>query len=108
MFYKNKYIFSTGLADMLLFPMLKNAVDGSLSVEGVSERLDNLVPSVSKILEYTRPPESQLLLDKWKQRMIKKLGEEEFLKQNQSIFVPPLKNNCCKLETNEIFWIHVF
>ena len=36
------------------------------------------LPSVSKVLEKSRPPESQALLDRWKEKMIRELGEEGF------------------------------
>ena len=40
-------------------------------------------PSVSTVLEKSRPPEQQILLDKWKERMIGELGEEGFQKYQQ-------------------------
>ena len=36
------------------------------------------LPSVSKVLEKSRPPESQALLDRWKEKMIRELGEDGF------------------------------
>ena len=45
-------------------------------VKGLSPRL--AMPSVSKVIETSRSPEEQAVLDRWKQKMIMELGEEGF------------------------------
>ena len=45
-------------------------------VTSLDKRLS--LPSVSKILEKSRPPEEQAMLDRWKAKMIGELGEEGF------------------------------
>ena len=71
-----------------MFPLLKSESSSPPSIDihvlmDEYETLRQFTPSVSAIIELTKPPESRLLLEKWKQRMIEKLGEEEFLRQNK-------------------------
>lgn len=49
-----------------------------LSISGKGDLKTLKFPSVTKILTQTMSPESKLALEKWKERMIKKLGQEGF------------------------------
>lgn len=59
--------------NILSFPLFDSSV---LPIEPAS--LSTRLPSVSAILKATMPPESQLALSRWEQRMIAELGEDGF------------------------------
>jgi len=44
------------------------------------------LPSVSKIIQATMPPEQREILDRWEQRMIQELGEEGFRQMKEDLF----------------------
>ncbi len=63
-------------------------------VEGLTPRL--AMPSVSRVLEISRSPEEQAVLDRWKAKMIKELGEEGFQKwqKGTSFVLEPTSATC--------------
>ena len=58
---------------LLSFPLFESPV-----LPAEPARLSSRFPSVSAILKATMPPESQLALSRWEQRMIAELGEDGF------------------------------
>ena len=66
------------------------------------------LPSVSKVLEKSRPPEEQAVLDRWKEKMISELGEEGFALWQKGINVQLLgivvtsDSNTVYLHTNTV------
>ena len=90
----NSKDFSQRLQRMLQFPLLPTdgstnyiAATAASELDGLTEFSKNgeyhhAFPSVSKILEKSRPPESEFFLQRWMKNMIAELGEEGF-KQHQ-------------------------
>lgn len=78
-----------GLPDIIIKNLLSFPITSSkqelpmqsteiLSVSGRDDLETMKFPSVTKILSQTMSPESKLALEAWKERMIKKLGQEGF------------------------------
>ena len=91
------------LDSILTFPMLKTytfeekeelipSVSADIDIPVLnSDKVMSLdkkasLPSVSKVIEKSRPPESQAMLDRWKKKMIEKLGEEGFALYQKGTF----------------------
>lgn len=53
------------------------------------------IPSVTKILNVTMSTQSKIALEKWKQKMIEKLGEDGFNKYSRGISKIVTKLFCC-------------
>lgn len=81
------------LDSILTYPMQKVIADSTELVPSISPDINvpilnsaevtsldkkSSLPSVSKILEKSRPPEEQAILDRWKEKMIAELGEDGF------------------------------
>ncbi|CAD5119740.1 DgyrCDS8336 [Dimorphilus gyrociliatus] len=62
--------------DGILHYPLSGECDSSLSY--LPQDLRNKWPSVTRILDKSRPPEEQFYLDRWKEKMIEKLGQDGF------------------------------
>ena len=87
------------MQEILLFPLSsdESAVVQKTPLEDPTNLVNEVVdlrtsiPSVSAILDFTKPPEDRAILERWKARMIEQLGEDAFMKQNQGSL--NLKNN---------------
>ncbi|XP_011063730.1 PREDICTED: mitochondrial genome maintenance exonuclease 1-like [Acromyrmex echinatior] len=72
------------IKNLLSFPIMGSKQDFPtqsteiLSISGKDDLKTLKFPSVTKILSRTMSPESKLALEAWKERMIKKLGQEGF------------------------------
>lgn len=47
--------------------------------------IDRKIPSVTSILQKTLSPQSQIILQRWREKMIRELGEENFLNYQQGL-----------------------
>lgn len=78
----------SSLDSLIKFPMVleitKSSLDASLSsIAEYRAQHCSVYPSVTAILNATRPPEAQFFLDRWQKKMIEELGEEGFRKYQQ-------------------------
>nr|CAJ38815.1 hypothetical protein [Platynereis dumerilii] len=78
------------LDSLIMFPMFERQNSRTAlkakpltDIDNFKKNFSGAYPSVTTILNTTRPPEAQFFLDRWKQNMIKELGEEGFLKFQQ-------------------------
>ena len=78
---------SSSLDKLLMFPLFEPPSDSSFQVQDfdnlahkdiIAGPLQGYVPSVSKIINESMPPESRHFLDRWEEEMIEKLGIEGF------------------------------
>ncbi|XP_011882609.1 PREDICTED: mitochondrial genome maintenance exonuclease 1-like isoform X2 [Vollenhovia emeryi] len=70
-----------------------------LSISGKDDQETKKFPSVTKILTQTMSPESKLALEAWKERMIKKLGQEGFEMHKKALLEDGASLHLCIAES---------
>lgn len=79
--------------------------DSSLSY--LPQNLRNKWPSVTRILDKSRSPEDQFFLDRWKEKMIEKLGRDGFAQmQKDTLERGTLLHECIEAQLQLVFLFH--